>query len=519
MFHSLTSRLIMIAGLFAALVLAGCGGSGDSGVENTLRADLDALEGELEDLQDDLKDATDRASAAEQARRAAEERERQARGDAADDIADAQQARDEAQRQTQTLEANQRALNLLKTFPNLSVTSPPNAADQLSTRTRDPMVSPTVPRKNQLVFAKPTYNVGSQSAPAGLRAAKLTRTRGGADTIVVYTDRELSRPLLEHYADFKSETAAVQFRIDESGLPDEIEVNSDANFVTSAELVVGHGFTNAKAADDDVTMKTKMAASFSGSVHGVSGQFRCGGTADCMLTLTATYSADEAGVVTATENKLTDVEMSASNSANIFFRPSSPLAPIYLGDAGVQGVTTDDEEYITFGWWRTEPSTALGAYGFGVFATGMDLETAGNFPNGVSGTAEYDGTAVGMYVEQGGLGGTGVASRQGEFVAAARLNANFTTSNLSGTIDSFTTTPTGGSAVPTTSDSWAVDLIDDGGVKIDIRGTTSDGSWSHQFVENHEHAPDDAQPPAVVGSFNASIENLLHLVGAFGAHK
>ena len=56
------------------------------------------------------------------------------------------------------------------------------------------MVDITVPRRNQLVFAKPTYNVGSQSAPAGLRAAKLTRTRGGTDTIVVYTDRELSRP-------------------------------------------------------------------------------------------------------------------------------------------------------------------------------------------------------------------------------------------------------------------------------------------------------------------------------------
>ena len=121
MFHSLTSRLIMIAGLFAALVLAGCGGGGggDSGVENTLRTDLDALKGELEDLQSDLKDATDQADAAEDRADAAEVRERQARQDAAEEEQEAREAREELEQQTQTLEANRRAEGLLATFPDL----------------------------------------------------------------------------------------------------------------------------------------------------------------------------------------------------------------------------------------------------------------------------------------------------------------------------------------------------------------------------------------------------------------
>ena len=52
MFHPLTSRLILPAVLIAALVLAGCGGGGDnSGLENTLRADLETLKGDFDDLQ------------------------------------------------------------------------------------------------------------------------------------------------------------------------------------------------------------------------------------------------------------------------------------------------------------------------------------------------------------------------------------------------------------------------------------------------------------------------------------
>ena len=284
MFHPLTSRLILPAVLFAALVLAGCGGGGDSGVENTLRADFEALEGELEDLQDDLKDATDRADAAEQARRVAEERERQARGDAADDIADAQQARDEARRQTQTLNANRRAEGLLATFPDLvdSQGGPESAASQLTARTRDPMVGITVPEIDQLVFAKPTYDVDSLSAPVGLRAAKLTRTRGGGgtDTIVVYTDRELSRPLLEHYAEFKPAANAVHFEIGPTGGHEDIRVATDTNFLDETELDVSYGsFRNAEPKDAEL---------FSGRVHDIPGEFQCGGT-NCKLILMPEY--------------------------------------------------------------------------------------------------------------------------------------------------------------------------------------------------------------------------------------
>ena len=177
---------------------------------------------------------------------------------------------------------------------------------------------------------------------------------------------------------------------------------------------------------------------------------------------------------------------------------------------------------MTFGWWRTEPTTALGTYKFGVFADaeGSMLGEISAVRDSFSGTAEYDGTAVGMYVEQGGLGGTGVTTRQGEFVADVRLNASFgNLGTLSGKIEDFTTTPTGGSAAPTTSASWAVELEPDGTTEIDIRGTTSDGSWSHEFVANHDNPFAGTKPPAVVGSFNASIDNLLHLVGAFGAER
>ena len=112
-----------VAGLFAALVLAGCGG-GDSGVENTLRADLEVLQEDFDDLQADLKDAQDDLKDAEDRAEDAAEDLADAQSDTADAIRNAQRERDEARRQAQTLEANQRAEKLKAAFPGGALAAP-----------------------------------------------------------------------------------------------------------------------------------------------------------------------------------------------------------------------------------------------------------------------------------------------------------------------------------------------------------------------------------------------------------
>ena len=68
--------------------------------------------------------------------------------------------------------------------------------------------------------------------------------------------------------------------------------------------------------------------------------------------------------------------------------------------------------------------------------------------------ASFNGTAVGMYVEQD-KAGAAITKKQGEFVADARLDHDGT--DLTGTIDGFETTPTGGSSAPSTT-GWIVKL-------------------------------------------------------------
>ena len=209
-------------------------------------------------------------------------------------------------------------------------------------------------------------------------------------------------------------------------------------------------------------------------------------------------------------------------SGTLYFQPGSSSYSLQGGPVG------PDVQYMVFGYWREDPTSAAADYEVAVFAQafdhedttiGTDMSTA--VPD--SFTASYDGTAVGMYVEQDPTDPVDT-HRQGEFVADVDLSVSGAVSTLEGTIDDFVTTPTGGSAAPRTAGRWVVDLnvdLNDGNNKTArIRTLTGvkDGNWVSEFVLAHQYAADD-EPPAVTGTFNTRVADFVHLLGAFGAEK
>ena len=97
-------------------------------------------------------------------------------------------------------------------------------------------------------------------------------------------------------------------------------------------------------------------------------------------------------------------------------------------------------------------------------------------------SATYDGEAVGAYVEQDPNNPVDT-HRQGEFTADIRLTATGgTAAGITGTIDDFVTTPTGGSVAPRTAGRWVVTLAaTNKAVTINL-GAGGEGKWTHEYV-------------------------------------
>ena len=240
--------------------------------------------------------------------------------------------------------------------------------------------------------------------------------------------------------------------------------------------------------------------------------------------------------------------------------------PTFRPDAGKDAsvtVYTDDDEYLSFGWWITTPDDDDGkgtGYSFGSFAapTGAYADV----PDAVIGTAKYKGPAAGVYAEK--KHGTQEA-RSGMFTAEASLTANFFDATnggglVSGSVTKFmsdgkslgnwtvnlggsneldannanqtTGTLTGGKIA---GDVGTGAVIPASGVNIDAGITSGDfdglavtGVWQGQFAGDPTDAlvtgsANDA-PNNIVGTFDASTHGTspagaIQVSGAFGADK
>ena len=139
---------------------------------------------------------------------------------------------------------------------------------------------------------------------------------------------------------------------------------------------------------------------------------------------------------------------------------------------------------------------------------------------GATGTATYEGAAIGHYAIYDIEAAEDDRSRAGRFEAKATLNADFDANTLSGSITEFDM-----------EDTWSVTLKSQGisggavdapanSVSWSIRGLPRDGGqWEAQFYSNFESPAATAQPTGVAGAFTAQYETHRRIVGAFGAER
>ena len=608
------SRSGILCVLLGALALSACGGGANIEFEDQLKADLAESQAEVTRLTQELTDAletarqaTKDATAASRAATAAEMRATeaeqraddaeaardedvaryrqeaedakaaaetarqeaataQAQADAAQQQAQqaqqqaqqAQQEVEEAQQQAQTREANQRAERLKAAFLERYL----EIADSTNLTTVSQTDSPVAiaAERGRLRLTRGGFRDATLSGN-GLRTATMDLTSGSdSGKTVVYTDRELSRPLLVHYGDQRNSMDETQ--LDVSGTTDTvtavgleaiIEQNSSGSgttgiLATSTKWKISSGRAASVAGVDTITddpdtardefppaadlpanAESRSADSFPGTLYGQSGSFVCRGTG-CKVQVTPNYETAGDGK---TSFALVSIGVGVTGTdATLHFKPSgSPTLQLYE-----DGPVGDDSEYMVFGYWREDPTSAAADYQVDVFAEAFDT-TDSQAVVTADITATYDGTAVGMYVEQDPNNAVDT-HRQGEFTADVFLEiSNDSPDTISGTIDDFETTPTGGSAEPRTSARWVVELnagttaptgSDAGGVaEIKNLSGVSSGSWEATLVHPHQYAADDTPladpantiPPAVTGIFNTRLLNFVHLIGAFGAER
>ena len=454
-------------------------------------------EAELADAQDDLREANRRAETAEEAQRVAEGGRREAEG--------------QVRQQAQTQEANQRGRGLLTALEAVldgsNWLSPDNTASAVI-NDRDTDIALT---------ASPL--TGSTRKSGNFYTATLSRTAPGVNQperkTVVYSDREKSRSFANHYANFIND--------DVGGTTSNPRFANSAwigDLLGRASIVSnpsrgGHPTLIAADANDPAA---RLVSTLSARVHGVTGHYGCYDSttnAACKVNVAAAYI--DVGGTTDTRKELATLTISPEGAGALYFDPGSGTISL-LNVAKTGAPATTDAEYITFGWWQERPALADGTYSAAVFAAVSSGET---YAIGTgTGSAEYQGPAVGLYVDRQS-DGSETTYESGDFTATAILRATFSGGpvGVEGDVTNFRTTHG--------ARNWHVKLEFNadgsaGTAEIVQAGiTNSTGEWEATFLNRHDNVAVgvDDQPIAVTGRFDASIPNVRHIVGAFGAHR
>ena len=447
--------------------------------------------------------------------------------DASTDVTDAEQRADQAERKADQRVAkierqgdtNARAQGLLDALKDV-------LADNRTTwETPDNTASADINARDTDIELTASPLQGSTRKSGDFYNATLTRTAPGVSQperkTVVYTDREKTRTFANHYAssiasNVGGTTSNPRFQHTTwAPAADNLDLlGNDVMTYVSKPSRGGHPSTIANDAANNPA--NRIVSSLSAKVHGVSGRYGCYNNASgqaCNVIVAATYdvpSDDPTG-----RKELTSLAIKPEPNGMLYFDPGS--GTISLLNVPKPGAPrTTDRQYMTFGWWQESPAMSDGAHQAAVFAG-----TTGAYTGTLTGSAEYEGPAVGLYVDRTSEGGTTVYE-SGDFTATTILRATFTGTDtgVQGDVTNFRTThgtknwhvrlnPTSASPANAT-----------GTAEIVQAGTSSEGMWERTFLARHGMVDeDDEQPIAVTGRFDVSIPNLRHIVGAFGAHR
>ena len=193
------------------------------------------------------------------------------------------------------------------------------------------------------------------------------------------------------------------------------------------------------------------------------------------------------------------------------------------------GATSDvaDKDYLSYGFWLQKTTDEDGVVTYDEVAPFTQADGMTASTGAITGSASYDGSAVGVYVHDVRSAGGGMveSSTAGHFTADASLTAYFQQpdspdddippnklNSLTGTINKFVLS--GGE-----DQDWSVALkgnisTNDYGIEMGTaNGGGAEGSLTGQF-----YGGADEEPGAVAGEFDASFSN-GRVAGAYGARN